>query len=271
MITPPGIHSYRLYRTEAVPGKNGLRLWVPPPHKRYSRIWWHGTEGRVFLLHRQRFGLLVRPNPASSSNVKRTFPESLGRMFFGNRNCSVPDVPVVSMAAQGPPLQASFIVAAAPPPPRLNSYRESSTHCFIFLRLNTPLHLLPLDALTLASLSATHAASAAYRCIRCLCLSLALRQMRPLSPSPSLPGLLLPLSQTTPEFRSPSLLTALADVMYICFGSALPSPCSLYRVQIRLTFTRLIPVAFAASSVVRPSGRRKASPSGRRHRSPLDD
>jgi len=121
-------------------------------------------------------------------------------------------------------------------------FRESSTHCLIFLRLHTPLHLLPLDALTLASLSATHAASAAYRCIRCLCLSLALRQMRPLSPSPSLPGLLLPLSQTAPVFRSPSLLSALVDVMYICFGSALPSPALyiVYRSDLRLHDSSLL-------------------------------
>lgn len=38
---------------------------------RYSRIWWHGTLGRCPLLHQQRFALLIRPNPASSWNIKR--------------------------------------------------------------------------------------------------------------------------------------------------------------------------------------------------------
>ena len=37
----------------------------------YSRIWWHGTLGRCPLLHQQRFALLIRPNPASSWNIKR--------------------------------------------------------------------------------------------------------------------------------------------------------------------------------------------------------
>ena len=41
-----------------------------------------------------------------------------------NSNCSVPDVSVAFMAVQGPPLRASFIVAAAPAPPWLNSYEK---------------------------------------------------------------------------------------------------------------------------------------------------
>ncbi len=41
---------------------------------RYSRIWWHGTDGRFPFLHQQYLGLLIRPNPASSWNINRTFP-----------------------------------------------------------------------------------------------------------------------------------------------------------------------------------------------------
>ena len=32
----------------------------------YSRMWWHGTDGRVPFLHQQYFGVLIRPKPASS-------------------------------------------------------------------------------------------------------------------------------------------------------------------------------------------------------------
>ena len=41
---------------------------------RYSRIWWHGTDGRSPLRHQQYLGLLIRPKPASSSNINRTRP-----------------------------------------------------------------------------------------------------------------------------------------------------------------------------------------------------
>ena len=52
-----------------------------PQAYRYSRIWWHGTLGRMPSSHQQYLGLLIRPKPASSWNIRRTFPQSLWRFF----------------------------------------------------------------------------------------------------------------------------------------------------------------------------------------------
>ena len=45
---------------------------IAPYTYRYSRIWWHGTLGRCPLIDQQYLGLLIRPKPASSWNIKRT-------------------------------------------------------------------------------------------------------------------------------------------------------------------------------------------------------
>ena len=42
----------------------------------YSRIWWQGTLGRVPFSHQQYLGLSILPKPASSWNIRRTFPLS---------------------------------------------------------------------------------------------------------------------------------------------------------------------------------------------------
>ncbi len=44
-----------------------------PNAYRCSRICWQGTEGRIPSGHQQGLGLLILPNPASSSNISRTF------------------------------------------------------------------------------------------------------------------------------------------------------------------------------------------------------
>ena len=55
------------------------------------------------------------------------------------------------------------------------------------------------------------------------------------------------------SFSCASVNARRCDVYLFRISSS--NPCSLYRLQIRLTLTRLIPVAFAASSVVFPSYR----------------
>ena len=52
-----------------------------PQAYRYSRMWWHGTLGRIPFSHQQYLGLLIRPKPASSWNIRRTFPLPLWRFF----------------------------------------------------------------------------------------------------------------------------------------------------------------------------------------------